>query len=115
MTHLNIPKLHALPQSIDNVQYNGVSINFTTETAESLHIPMCKDLYNATNCCQYEIQMLCLLDMHEKIHFWSAYVSWDQQQNTNTIQDNESECLGHNYSDSEDIHHPDPKKINAAV
>ncbi|KAF9507301.1 hypothetical protein BS47DRAFT_1271179, partial [Hydnum rufescens UP504] len=65
MDHLNIPKLYSLPQSIDNTCYNGVSLNFTTETMESLHIPMCKDLYNASNHCQYEVQMLCLLDMHE--------------------------------------------------
>ncbi|KAF9502943.1 hypothetical protein BS47DRAFT_1402913 [Hydnum rufescens UP504] len=115
MSHLNIPKLYALPRSIDNARYNGVSINFTTETAKSLHIPMCKDLYNATNRHQYEIQMLHLLDMHEKIHFWSAYLSWDQQQGTVTIQDNESEHLGHDYSDSEDSDPPDPKKTIAVV
>ncbi|KAF9504801.1 hypothetical protein BS47DRAFT_1282985, partial [Hydnum rufescens UP504] len=76
MEHLNIPKLYALPRSIDNAHCNGVSINFTTETAEYLHIPMCKDLYNATNCCQYEIQMLQLLDMNERIYLHSSYMGW---------------------------------------
>ncbi|KAF9518604.1 hypothetical protein BS47DRAFT_1277064, partial [Hydnum rufescens UP504] len=76
MDHLRIPKLYSLPCSIENAHFNGVSTNFTTKTAEYLHISMCKDLYNATNHHQYDIQMLHLLDMHKKIHFHSAYVSW---------------------------------------
>ncbi|KAF9511279.1 hypothetical protein BS47DRAFT_1259427, partial [Hydnum rufescens UP504] len=76
MEHLNIPKLYALPCSINNACCNGVSINFTTETAEYLHTPMCKDLYNATNCHQYEIQMLWLLDMNKRIYLCSSYMGW---------------------------------------
>ena len=76
MDHLNIPKLYSLPRSINNAWYNGVSLNFMTETAESLHIPMCKDLYNASNRHQYEVQMLHLLDMHERVQFRSTYMAW---------------------------------------
>jgi hypothetical protein len=100
MDHLNIPKLYGLPLSIDDACYNGVSINFTTKTAEYLHIPMCKDLYNATNRHQYETQMLCLLDMHEKIHFRDAYMTWAQgpgnhESNEHDNSDDETDTMTH--------------------
>ena len=97
MDHLNIPKLYSLPRSIDNARYNGVSLNFMTETAESLHIPMCKDLYNASNRRQYEVQMLRLLNMHERVQFQSTYVAWVQEN-----WDHEHEDLGNSDSDSDD-------------
>ena len=67
----------------------------------------------ATNRRQYKIQMLHLLDMHEKIHFRSAYIAWDREQNKNT-NDDEFERIGRD-SDTEGNGATDPKKIDAAI
>jgi hypothetical protein len=74
--HLNIPKAHALPHILENMRYNGAAINFTMETPEYLHIPMCKVPYKATNRRDVVLQMLRMLDISEKIHFRSNYMAW---------------------------------------
>ena len=47
--HLRIPKLHTLVHYIENSYLLGIPNNFSTKTPESLHIPMCKEPYRASN------------------------------------------------------------------
>ncbi|KAF9508177.1 hypothetical protein BS47DRAFT_1267423, partial [Hydnum rufescens UP504] len=74
--HINTPKFHALPHFLDDMQINGVPINFTANTPESLHIVMCKDPYNKTNRRNFEKQIIWILDIQERVYLHAAYMAW---------------------------------------
>src|SRR5260370_41351281 len=65
--HLCIPKLHTLQHFMDDVQSGGTPNNFSTETPESLHIDMCKMPYCASNCHEFNKQILNYLDIHDHL------------------------------------------------
>jgi len=76
MEHFNIPKLHALHHYVKNIQNLGTADNYSTEIGETLHIPMCKAAYRATNHKSYSQQIIRYLTRQESLHLYGAYLSW---------------------------------------
>jgi hypothetical protein len=74
--HLQIPKLHALLHYLKNSYQLGVPDNFSTETPKSLHIRMCKEPYKASNCRDFDHQILNYLDVQDHLtlcHFYEIH------------------------------------------
>jgi hypothetical protein len=54
----------------------GSSPQFSTEIVESLHRPMAKDPYRATNRKEFVGQMCRVMDRVERIHFSLEFLTW---------------------------------------
>ena len=66
-------KFHTLLHYLENSYQLGAPNNFSTETPESLHICMCKDPYRASNCCDFDHQILNYLDIHDWLTLCQLY------------------------------------------
>ena len=71
--HFQIPKLHALLHYLKNSYQLGIPDNFSTETPESLHIQMCKEPYKASNCRDFDCQILNYLDVQDCLMLCHSY------------------------------------------
>src|SRR5260370_38519431 len=78
--HFRIPKLHALQHFIHDVHSGGTPENCSTKTPESLHIQMCKDPYEASNCHDYDKQILSYLDIQDCLSMHSAYEDYRERE-----------------------------------
>lgn len=74
--HFNISKLYALHHYVHNIHNLGTADNYSTEIGESLHIPMCKVAYRATNRKSYSEQIIRYLVRQESLHLYSRYLGW---------------------------------------
>ncbi|KAG9007393.1 hypothetical protein FRB90_009404 [Tulasnella sp. 427] len=72
-----IPKLHIPRHLSDYVRWKGTLDGSTTETSERLHIDLVKEAWRATNHRgTHLLQMLCWLDLHERVTALEAYIDW---------------------------------------
>ena len=74
--HFCIPKLAAMHSYIRHIPEMGSSPQFSTEIVESLHRPMAKVPYRATNHKEYVAQMCRFMDRMERIQFSQEFVAW---------------------------------------
>lgn len=74
MYHFQIPKLAGLHHYGRHIPELGTSPQFSTEIVESLHRPMAKMAYKATNHKDYIAQMCRFLDRRERIRYFEEYV-----------------------------------------
>src|SRR5258708_271984 len=81
LCHFHIPKskLHALQHFIHDVHSGGTPENCSTKTPESLHIQMCKDPYEASNCHNYDKQILSYLNIQDHLSMHSAYEDYRER------------------------------------
>ena len=78
--HMNIPKLHAILHFMDDTHQKGTPDNFSMETPETQHIKMCKELYQMSNKCNYDQQIVNFLNVQEKIALQTLYMEWKSSQ-----------------------------------
>ena len=65
---------------MDDIQSGGTPNNFSMEMPELLHIDMCKMPYCASNCHEFNKQILNYLDIHDHLAMWHAYKEYQSQQ-----------------------------------
>lgn len=74
--HFKILKPHITRHYFTNIEDNGTADNYSTEICESLHKPMAKEAYAATNHKDYEAQMISYLERMEALQLYCAYLAW---------------------------------------
>jgi hypothetical protein len=74
--HFRIPKLVGLHAYARHIPEMGSSPQFSTEIVESLHRPMAKDPYRATNRKDFVGQMCRVMDRVERIQFSLEFLIW---------------------------------------
>ncbi|KAI6021999.1 hypothetical protein EDC04DRAFT_2869790 [Pisolithus marmoratus] len=74
----NIPKIHSLQHYVSSIRALGSADGYNTEYPEQLHINYAKDVYRASNKCDYVEQMTLWLQWQEAIHHKSVYLAWRQ-------------------------------------
>lgn len=74
--HFRIPKLAGMHVYIRHIPEMGSSPQFSTEIVESLHRPMAKDPYRATNRKDFVPQMCRVMDRAERIRFSVEFLAW---------------------------------------
>ncbi|KAG0133820.1 hypothetical protein HOY82DRAFT_537867 [Tuber indicum] len=67
--HFQFPKMHMLSHTANSIRRKGSLDNFSTNMAEPLRIENVKEAYRASNCVQYEEQMLWYNDRHTGIAY----------------------------------------------
>lgn len=92
--HYNIPKLLVLETFAPHVILMGVSCQFSTEVAETLHRTLAKEPYAFTNHKNFFSQMCDRLDRSERIAFVREFCQWSAEQD----QKAEMETLFHMYT-----------------
>lgn len=75
LNHFNIPKPHYYLHARANIEDLGTADGFSTETSESLHIPMCKEAYASTNRKNPKAQMIKYLERREALALHTAYIT----------------------------------------
>jgi hypothetical protein len=76
MPHFRIAKLAAFHMYSRHIREMGSSPQFSTEIVESLHRPMAKNAYRATNHKDYVVQMCRYMDRMERLRYFDGYMSW---------------------------------------
>jgi hypothetical protein len=74
--HFCIPKLAGMHVYTRHIPEMGSSPQYSTEIVESLHRPMAKNAYQATNRKDYVVQMCRFLDRIERIQHCDEFVLW---------------------------------------
>jgi hypothetical protein len=74
--HFRIPKLAGMHVYTRHIPEMGSSPQYSTEIVESLHRPMAKDAYQATNHKDYVTQMCRFMDRVERIQHCDEFVTW---------------------------------------
>lgn len=76
MRHFRIPKISAFHMYGRHIREMGSSPQFSTEIIESLHRPMAKDAYRATNRKDYVVQMCRYMDRVERLRYFHEFIAW---------------------------------------
>jgi hypothetical protein len=76
MPHFRIAKLSAFHMYSRHIREMGSSPQFSTEIVESLHRPMAKNAYRATNHKDYVVQMCRYMDRVERLRYFDGYMAW---------------------------------------
>ncbi|KAG2140010.1 hypothetical protein BD769DRAFT_1626352 [Suillus cothurnatus] len=83
--HFSIPKIHQLTHYVQSITLFGAADGFNTELPECLHIDFAKNVYRATNKCDYEEQMVLWLQCQESVFLEGAYLDWLVQVPLSTV------------------------------
>jgi hypothetical protein len=74
--HFNIPKLHSIQHYLDAILALGTTGGFNSENPKCLHIDLAKEVYCASNMCDYMEQMAVWLQHQEVVCLCILYLLW---------------------------------------
>ena len=82
MRHFRIPKISAFHMYSRHIREMGSTPQFSTEIVESLHRPMAKAAYRATNRKEYMVQMCRYMDRIERLRYFHEFTAWAREETT---------------------------------